>query len=528
MGKWISAAAACALMCSGAARADWMEAQSPHFVIYADESPGEIQRFSQELEVYHQALAQLTGIHPPDPSPSNRLTIFVVRDILQVQKLFGGKNHFVGGFYFPRAGDSLAVVPHVSDTSDIGGEQDFSMVSLMHEYAHHFLISNGSLPMPRWLGEGSAEFFSSAGFPSSGGIEIGMPAYHRIGELFGGIDVKVSQLLDPKYDADGSRAGIDSFYGKSWLLYHYLNLSGKRPGQLAKYGELLAKGEDSLQAGKDAFGDLDQLDRELHKYLNQRKDMTDLVFSANQLPIGRVTVRELGEGEAEVMPLVIRTRVGVTPEQAKEVLPQAREAAAKYPDDPAVLTELAEAECDAHNFAESVKAADAALARDPRRTRAYYEKGRALFELAAKAPAGEKDAAYQAAVAPLLALNKIEPDNPLPLLYYFRSFVERGAPPPADAVNGLARAAELAPYDLDLRLGLAEYQIGARDYRDARGNLVPIAYAPEGSPMSAAARELIERIDAGKPPTAKEAVAIIRDSQKKADAKGEDSKGGKA
>jgi hypothetical protein len=57
---------------------------------------------------------------------------------------------------------------------------------------------------------------------------------------------------------------------------------------------------------------------------------------------------------------------------------------------------------------------------------------------------------------------------------------------------------------------------------------VPIAYAPEGSPMSAAARTLIERIDSGKPPTAKEAVAIIRDSQKKPDAKDEGDKGGKA
>jgi hypothetical protein len=46
--------------------------------------------------------------------------------------------------------------------------------------------------------------------------------------------------------------------------------------------------------------------------------------------------------------------------------------------------------------------------------------------------------------------------------------------------------------------------------------------------MSAAARTLIERIDSGKPLTAKEAVAIIRDSQKKPDATGEGDKGGKA
>jgi hypothetical protein len=311
--------AACALGCAGAAHADWMEASSPHFVIYADESPAEIQRFSQKLEVYHQALALLTGVDITDPSPSNRLTVFVVHNTRQVQKLYGGHNPFIGGFYFPRAGDSIAVVPTVQDSHDITGEQDFSMVTLLHEYAHYFVISTSNLPSPRWLGEGAAEFFSSAGFPSSGGIEIGMPAYHRAGELFLAQNVRVEQLLDPKYNADGSHTGIDSFYGKSWLLYHYLTLGGTRKGQMQKYIQLLAKGEDSLQAGRDAFGDLRKLDKELDKYLNQGK-MTDLVFSADKLPIGRVTVRRLSDGEQDIMPDVIRTRVGETTEMAKAVI----------------------------------------------------------------------------------------------------------------------------------------------------------------------------------------------------------------
>jgi len=63
-----------------------------------------------------------------------------------------------------------------------------------------------------------------------------------------------------------------------------------------------------------------------------------------------------------------------------------------------------------------------------------------------------------------------------------------------------------------LRLSLAEYQIGAGAYEDARGNLVPIAYDPHGSPMSAGARTLIERIDSGKPPDAQEAVKIVQAS----------------
>jgi tetratricopeptide (TPR) repeat protein len=517
MRRWLPAVAAMALGCSGAARADWMEASSPHFVVYADESPSQIQRFAQQLEVYHKALELLTGVTLQAPSPSNRLTVFVVRNTGQVQRLYGGHNPFLAGFFLPRAGDSIAVVPSVQDSHDVSGEQDFSMVTLLHEYTHFFVISTSSLPSPRWLGEGAAEFFSSAGFPASGGIEIGMPAYHRAGELFGAQNVTVQQLLDPAYDANGSHLGVDAFYGKSWLLYHYLTLGGTRRGQMAKYIGLLAKGEGSLQAGHDAFGDFKQLDRELDKYLNQSK-MSDFVFAADKLPIGAVTVRRLSDGEQDIMPDVIRTRVGETADMAKAVIDDVQKAVAKYPKNAAVLTEFAEAQCDAGNNDAAVAAADAALALDPKLTRAYYQKGRALFVKAKEAP--DKETAYKQAIAPFLALNKLENDDPLPLTYYYRSFVERGATPSPVAADGLARAAELAPYDLGLRLELAEYEIGTKDYTSARSNLVPIAFYPESNPLSAGARTLIERIDGGKPPTSQEAALIMKDAEKAATGKG--------
>jgi tetratricopeptide (TPR) repeat protein len=246
--------------------------------------------------------------------------------------------------------------------------------------------------------------------------------------------------------------------------------------------------------------------------------MTDLVFSADKLPIGRVTVRRLSDGEQDIMPDVIRTRVGETTEMAKSVIADVQKVAAEYPNNAAVLVELAEAQCDAGDNDAAVASADKALALDPKLTRAYYQKGRALFVEANGA--ADKDAAYKKAIAPFLALNKIENDDPLPLAYYYRSFVERGAAPTATAADGLARAAELAPFDLGLRLNLAEYQIGTKDYAAARSNLVPIAYYPEGGPMAAGARTLIERIDGGKPPTQQEASQIMEDSLKAAQAKG--------
>jgi tetratricopeptide (TPR) repeat protein len=496
--------ALCLLALPATARAEWMEASSPHFVVYADDSERDVVKFSEELELYHEAMEVMTGLSLPDPSPSNRVTVFVVSSERAVQKLYGGDARYIGGFYLPRAGRSLAIVPQIQL---LKGQQAQSMITLMHEYAHHFLISNSNLPTPRWMGEGAAEFFASAEFPGDGGISIGMPAYQRAGELFFAKDVKVEQLLDPDAYDQGAHKGFDAFYGKSWLLYHYLTLGGERPGQLRKYVALMAQGESSPQAGRDAFGDLGQLERELDKYLNQSK-MLSAKFGPGKLPTGHVSVRRLSAGEAAMMPLTIRSRRGVTREMALELVPEVRKVAAAYPADPGVLAELAEAEYDSGNDAGAIAAADAALALDPKRVNAYVQKGMALFRQAAGSD--DKAKAYNEAIRPFVALNKLENDNPLPLIFYFRSYAERGIKPPDQAVLGLMRAAELAPFDLGLRLNLAQYQISTGDYAAARGNLVPIAFDAHGSPMAARARTLIERIDSGKPPDATEAIKIMQ------------------
>ena len=120
-----------------------------------------------------------------------------------------------------------------------------------------------------------------------------------------------------------------------------------------------------------------------------------------------------------------------------------------------------------------------------------------------------------------MALNQLENDHPLPLVYYFRSFAERGVEPPEQAALGLTRAAELAPFDLHLRLNLASYQIQKGMLEDARGNLVPLAYNPHGGAMADSARQVLERIDAGgETPAAEELIALLHAQPADAEAGG--------
>lgn len=486
---------AAVLLCawSAPARAEWFAVSSDHFVIYGEGKESSMRRFSEQLELFHNAMAQVSGRKEQVPSPSNRVTIFIVDSARQVQSLAGEdqKRSALRGFYRSRAGASIAVVPRVT-----GGTEDIfdpSMVVLLHEYAHHFLLSTNAYALPRWVSEGAAEFFASASFGRNGSVQIGKPNKHRSLELAYAKDVTALDLLDPEsYEKRRARdKGYDAFYGKSWALYHYLNMGRVRDGQLGRYLALMRAGKTSRDAAIEAFGDLKQLERELDAYLKKPR-LLAYDFKPGQISAGPISLRQLSAGEAAIMPVMIRSRVGVTAEEAKQVLVDARRIAAPYKDDAAVLTALAEAEFDAGNDAEALAAAEAALKLAPNTVNAHVQKGYALFRMA---EAASNPAAFRKARAAWVALNRIENDHPLPLIYFYRSIRAQGDRPTPLSIDGLARAAELAPYDLGLRMTLAMQLLedGRQDL--ARLHLQPVATNPHAGGLARHAQRMIDRLD---------------------------------
>lgn len=321
---------------SSPALADWYEASSDHFVIYADDREKDVREFASNLERYHSAMELVTGRDIEAPSPSNRVTIFAVGNSDAMRKLTGSRG--VGGFYVSRAGASRAFVQNIRNRT--GSYPDFSTVILLHEYAHHFLISTSRYAMPRWLSEGAAEFFASVTFERDGGLLIGRPAQHRATDFAFANEIGLAALLDPEVYAEERRSGHDQFYARSWLLYHYLTFSEERNGQLSAYWLKVAQGEKSLDAASAVFGDLDQLEKELDRYLRSRR-MKTLGFGPERLKAGEITLRRLPEGEAKMMDVRIVSQRGVSREEALELLPDARKIAAKFPNDAGVLAALA-------------------------------------------------------------------------------------------------------------------------------------------------------------------------------------------
>ena len=469
------------------AHADWYEASSDHFVIYADDREADVREFATNLERYQSAMEFITGKQDTKPSPSARVTVFVVGGQSAMNRLSGDR--FVGGFYSASAGFPRAFVQDIHNTNR--SFLHVSTITLLHEYTHHFLITSSRVLTPRWVTEGAAEFFSSASFEKDGSMYLGRPNQHRSLDFAYARDLKIEALLDTDIYEEQKGNRYDQFYARSWLLYHYLMFGEGREGQLIDYRVAVANGKPSLEAAREVFGDLNQLDHDMDRYLKQRK-MTTYHLTPEKIKTGKITLRRLPAGEAEMMDVRIVSQHGVSREEALKLLPKAQAIAAKYPNDPGVLTALAEAEVDAGNEPAAIVAADRAIALDPTRVNAYLQKGRALFRQAGEAE--DQAAAYKKAMEPYSALNKIENDHPLPLIAYYRSFTEQGLEPNETARHALERASELAPFDLNLTMNTGLMLATEGKIALARKMLLPVAYNPHASEMAEKASGYLESL----------------------------------
>lgn len=483
--------AAALVLLPAPAHADWLEASSDHFVIYSDQDEIAARHFAQRLERFHGAMAYVFAKPQAKPGPSNRVTVFVVSTAAKVRKVTGTDNRYLSGIYLPRAGASVALIPTLrgASASQLNGE-----TILFHEYAHHFMIADlTARAYPRWFTEGFAEFFAGVRFQKDGGVLLGAPANFRAAELVYAREVPIRTLLAFDGGAKDAKSGYDSFYGQSWVLFHYLQMAPERAGQLAKYQRQLATGHAALEAAEETFGDLGQLEKDMDAYM-KRKRLSAMVVPVTALSIGPINVRELRKGEAAMMPTMIESKVGVDDEEARELVPEARRVAALYPADAAVLAALAEAEFDAGNDDAAIAAADRALAIDPKQINAHIQKGYALFhkvESGALPKESWKDVRQQ-----FIKANGVENDHPIPLVEFYLTYVKQGETPTKNAIAGLEWAMELAPFDGSLRWLVATQMVADERYKDALQTLGPLAYSPHPGEHTDAARRLLTDVEA--------------------------------
>jgi tetratricopeptide (TPR) repeat protein len=458
-------------MLASSAHADWSEASSDHFVIYSQQSEKSLRPFAERLELFHATVAQVLRKHPPKPSPSNRVMIFVVSNETEVQKLIRTQAS-IAGIYRPRAGATVALVPqlrHARAKWELAPE-----TVLFHEYAHHFMYGITARAYPRWFVEGFAEFFAGVRFKPDQ-VHLGMPATHRVLELEFATHLPIRDLLAFSGSTRDSKVKNEAFYGDSWALFHYLQFAPERAGQLGRYQALLGQGKDALEAAEGAFGDLDQLDKEVLLYW-KRGYMSHVVIERSTLLIGPINVRQVSAGAAEMMTIAIQSRLGLAEEDAKSLLPEAQQIAARHPADADVQTVLASVELAAGNADAAIAAADRAMAIQPANVAAQIQKGQALFDQVEAGALPRESWAWVR--AQFVKANSLENDHPIPLIQFYKSYLAQGVRPTRNAIDGLAWAMQMAPFDFSVRWLVSQELISDDRLAEAAEVLAPIAYSP--------------------------------------------------
>lgn len=457
------------LLAAAPARAEWREAKSENFIVIGDMPESELRKWSERLEQYHGMLAYLLDAKRPVP-----VTVYVLESVGKVQELAGSRR--IVGFYGANAQSANAVTPGRFNYDR--GIEDFNpRTVLMHEYAHHMLLTNVEMFMPAWAQEGLAEMFSTARFEDDGSVIIGDENDSRAQDMIGMSRWSVRRMLDSDFNPPKDRYENSEKYSRGWALVHYLWLSGERPTQYGDFIAELNRTIDPIASGEKVFGDLGRLDRELDRYIRSG-DFRLVRFGPDLIGRpGTITVRTLSEGEVAMLDYRLTSTLGVTEEEARQLIQRARPVAARYPENVPVQTWLAEMEYDANNDDASLAAAERALALDPNSMFGMVYKGRVLMRRAVAA--GDRAIAREARDW-FLKANRADPDHALPFQLYYDSFAAMGETPPQDAVEGLLHATALVPQDASLRVRSAIELLREGNVVQARAILAPAAFRAEG------------------------------------------------
>ena len=507
--KILLAAAAMAAAAPGIADATWYQASSKHFVVYADDSTDHIKAYTERLERFDQAIRYWHHTPESGLGPSSRVTVYVMSDLADIQKIFGNSIANVGGFYDARATGSVAFTPRST-----GDDYGFSAQAvLFHEYTHHFMRTTWSdAAFPAWFTEGFAELHATALIKSDGSVQFGAVPVYRQWTVARSNLMPASELLE-RYPAKLDDESRDALYARGWLLMHYLTFDTERRKQLAAYIVAINSGKSAEEAGK-AFGKIGELDGKMDAW-GSRKNLPFNLINGSELHTGTITVRALGPAEAAIMPALMASTRGVDEKLAPRVAELARRLAAPFPNDAAAQNELAEAEYDAKNYSASEAAADRAIAADPKSIHALMYKGMAQQAGLVRDKVTDRDR-WAAARRWYLAANKADPDNPEPMVLFYDSFLEQKEKPTDNAADGLLYAYSIAPYDPSLRLEAASILIVRGQEQAARIALGPVAYYVDGGPAEPA-QNALKALDAGDKAAALKALDPANQKEKKKD-----------
>lgn len=472
------------------ASAAWLEAESPHFLVYSDGGEEELRAQVQLLEDYHRLLRAL--VPASDAQTGNKLRLYLVRSAAELRKVRNSGSG-TSGFYIATSEGIAAFAIRKEDGTGFGAHD-----IIFHEYAHHFMLQNFAANYPSWYIEGFAEYLSTTAFTDSS-IEIGRYNEVRASWLRDTWLPLDRILTSDSVPLDTSR-DVARFYAQSWLMVHYLMREPERRAAMERYLRAFGAGEDPKTSFRTAFGkDAVEFTRALRGY-GRDMTFTRMPRMGRSEPVA-ITVRRLPPSADDLLLYSAGLSLGSVDWGSYPLLPRVRNAARRHENDPMALAALARAELFYGDRARAEALLDKLLDVAPNDRDALYLRGLAFIY------AGRADSANRATLfteaRPWLARAHKADENFYPALVRYAESFSVGPEYASENVgNILLLASQLAPQVNLIRLNTAQQQALLGHAETAKVLLAPVVNTAHSKRLREAARTLMTDIDAGKTPQA--------------------------
>jgi len=290
------------VFCAGL-EAAWLRMTSPHFELYTNAGDRTGRQTLRRLEEIRHVFQEWSSARAA-PLP---VRVFAFASEREFRAFRPGQN--TRGFYQSGPDRDYIVM--------VNGEDGYRV--LFHEYIH-LVLNHSSASLPRWLEEGTAEFYSTleaAGERMLVGRVI--PSHVRVLASRGWL--RAAELAgvdrDSEYYNEQEKAGV--FYAQSWALAHMLNLSPRYRKHLPQFAELLEQAEPAGAAFQKAFGrSLEEALGDLKAYVGNRRFGIAEVYWRPP-PEMETEASTLSDEQAELAQVELLLRVG-RPQEAEKRL----------------------------------------------------------------------------------------------------------------------------------------------------------------------------------------------------------------
>jgi len=244
----------------------WLELRSPHFIVITNGNEKQTRRVAQQFELIRGVFKLVYPKARLDPGEP--VIILAGKDEKTLRALLPR--------YWEKKGQARpgGVFVHGQEKNYVALRLDAPEANpyhvIYHEYVH-LLTSLNFRWLPVWVSEGLAEFFASAEIEEKT-VLIGRPTAEHLRLLRQTELIPLGTLFaagqDSPFYNEENKASV--FYAESWAVIHYLLVGDEQAHEnlFVNYLSLLQNEVDEPVARQRAFGDLDQLKREIEAYLN--------------------------------------------------------------------------------------------------------------------------------------------------------------------------------------------------------------------------------------------------------------------